>query len=197
MPRSTCPSSQAKRNFAVTHKIIPTPEELRKLLRYEPDTGKLFWRPRPKSMFKYERDWKRWNTVFFGGEAFTYVDKNGYKSGRIHNKGYLAHRVIWAIVYGDWSDSFIDHVNGDAGDNRISNLRKCTNTQNAYNRGPQKNNKSGFKGVSFNKRRSKWHASIAYNGKTVHLGDFSSKVAAAAAYADASKKYHGEFARLK
>lgn len=89
-----------------------------------------------------------------------------------------------------------DHVNGDGLDNRRVNLREATTAQNGQNRGPQANNTSGLKGVSWHKLSGKWNASIKASGKRMNLGYFTSKIAAAEAYDAAAREYHGVFAYL-
>lgn len=90
----------------------------------------------------------------------------------------------------------VDRINGDGLDNRKINLRPATPTQNQYNRGRQRNNTSGFTGVSFKKSCSKWQARITLNGKLLFLGYFDSPRAAYSAYRKSAEKYHGEFAKL-
>lgn len=88
----------------------------------------------------------------------------------------------------------VDHINGDGLDNRRENLRLCANSQNALNRGAQKNNTTGFKGVTLN--RGKYIvAVIGIDGKNRHLGTFRSLEDAARAYDAAAIKLHGEFAK--
>lgn len=88
----------------------------------------------------------------------------------------------------------VDHQNGDGLDNRRSNLRPSTGTQNQANRRRHSNNTSGFKGVIWKPRRSKWRAQIKVCGRTIWLGEFTDKVAAARAYDVAAIRYFGEFA---
>lgn len=89
----------------------------------------------------------------------------------------------------------VDHINGDRLDNRRSNLRMCTNTQNQQNRKVQKS-LSGFKGVSFKPKKKAWEARITVNGKTLYAGRSKDKVTTAIMYDEAAKKYFGVFARL-
>jgi HNH endonuclease/AP2 domain len=90
----------------------------------------------------------------------------------------------------------IDHKNGDKLDNRKSNLRICSSSQNARNRGPQNNNTSGYKGVIYDKARSKWRSEICVEGKRKYLGRFTTAEEAAKAYNDAAIQFHGEFAYI-
>jgi hypothetical protein len=88
----------------------------------------------------------------------------------------------------------VDHKNHNTLDNRKSNLRICTQSQNLMNRGKTAANKSGFKGVRFNKSKKKWESSIKVMGKAFHLGTFSTPLEAYKEYCKACLKYHGAFA---
>jgi hypothetical protein len=90
----------------------------------------------------------------------------------------------------------VDHRNGNGLDNRTFNLRPATKTQNNWNRGAYKNNKSGFKGVYWIEGREKWLMAIQANKKRIHGGYFNTDIEAAAAYNYLAKKLHGEFAFL-
>jgi hypothetical protein len=89
----------------------------------------------------------------------------------------------------------VDHVNGDGLDNRKSNLRECSRSQNNGNSNPRAGT-STFKGVSWHGQRNKWRAQIRANGKRQHLGLFTNEVDAARAYDEAAIQHFGEFARL-
>ena len=108
-----------------------------------------------------------------------------------------AHRIAWVFAFNVWPDGEIDHINGVRSDNRICNLRVATRSQNMMNCGKKSNNASGFKGVSWHKLVGKWSAGITVAQKRTHLGVFKDKQEAAAAYAEAAKRLHGEFARLE
>jgi hypothetical protein len=165
-------------------KDLPSPELLRKLLRYEPETGKLFWRERPAEMFpgvKYgaAHSANMWNTRFAGKEAFTaYAD--GYKAGSLFGRKYKAHRVIWAISYNQWPDQ-IDHMNGVQDDNRLENLRNVSHVENGRNQRKSIANTSGVTGVCWRDRDKKWVAKIKVAGHSKHLGHFDDKDIAIAA----------------
>jgi len=90
----------------------------------------------------------------------------------------------------------IDHVNGNKLDNRESNLRIATVSQNSYNRGPQKNSRSGLKGVYWHKCKEKWQVCIQAKRKFIYLGYYLDKYKAAEIYNEMAKKLHGKFARL-
>lgn len=106
-------------------------------------------------------------------------------------KVYL-HRQIMGYPLGKQ----IDHINLNKLDNRRENLRICTLEQQILNTNPNKRNKSGFKGVSWNKLRNKWHAQLSIDKKSIYIGYFSTVQEAAKAYNETALKYHGEFARL-
>jgi hypothetical protein len=90
----------------------------------------------------------------------------------------------------------IDHINGNGLDNRRENLRVITTGQNTTWRTIQKNNTSGYRGVSWHKAKQRWDAKIKVNGHAIHLGRFINKEDAAHAYDEAAKIYFKEFAKL-
>lgn len=96
---------------------------------------------------------------------------------------------------GAWPRQFVDHVNCDRTDNRWSNLRDASPSQNARNIGKRRDNKSGFKGVSFHNRAGRYRAEIRVKGRTRHLGLFNTPQEASKAYEAAAKSLAGEFAR--
>ena len=175
-----------------------TPELLRQLLRYEPDTGNLFWLPRPREMFTSDGQCKSWNTRFSGKEAFTYVCQRGYKQGAIFDRLQKAHRVAWMIERGEIPGGLIiDHVNGIGFDNRISNLRLATQAQNLCNKRVQSNSATGVKGVSLHALTQRWIATINFKGRQKYLGLFDSVADAEAAYLAAADEHQGQFAYHK
>lgn len=105
-------------------------------------------------------------------------------------------RMHRLILGADCDGKFVDHRNGDGLDNRRSNLRAATKSQNAVNRGARSNSKHGLVGISFDKRRKKWEAAVSPSGKKIHLGRFATKEEAARAYDSAALHHYGEFARL-
>lgn len=90
----------------------------------------------------------------------------------------------------------VDHINGDGLDNRKSNLRLCSSSQNKYNQKISTINTSGFKGVTWNKNRNKWQSQIGCGKKYKYLGLFKDKHAAAKAYNEEASKLFGKFARV-
>lgn len=89
-----------------------------------------------------------------------------------------------------------DHINGDTLDNRKQNLREATISQNNMNKGNQRNNTSGYKGVCWNIVHNKFYAYITLNRKRISLGYFKCAKQAAQAYNEDAVKLHGDFAKL-
>lgn len=160
---------------------IPTPDDLRKLLRYDPETGRMYWMPRPKEWFEPQGAAAAWNTRWAGREAFTAVNGNGYRHGAVLGKPLSAQRVAWAIVTGTWPTGQIDHINGNPTDNRFSNLRDVSQSLNSKNRRIVAPPRSGVVGVYTQPRAKKWVAMIGSEGRLIYLGQFATKDAAMAA----------------
>jgi hypothetical protein len=110
-------------------------------------------------------------------------------------KSTLLHRDVMYCVPGD--KKVVDHKNGNTLDCRKENLRICTNQENIRNQKLSRNNTSGYKGVGWDKTNRKWVARIKVNMKLISLGTYKRIEDAANAYAEASKKYHGEFGRIR
>lgn len=166
-------------------KPLPSQEDLRALLAYDPLTGGLTWKHRDPSTFNVgrypvERIAKRWNSQFAGTAAMTTVSPSGYRYGAIRDEKLYAHRVIWKFAYGSDPD-VIDHINGDPGDNRLTNLRSVTHAENGRNVKVPADNSSGRVGVRWNDECGKWRAEIQANGRREYLGSFATFEAAAGA----------------
>lgn len=170
-----------------------TPDFLRSRLRYEPDTGRLFWKPRTAEHFEgglvsAQTKANRFNGHFAGREAFT-AKSDGYHIGNLGGQMLKAHRVAWAIYYGEWPQNHIDHINRDRGDNRIANLRDATRHENNRNFPSAKGSSSRFVGV--HRKRNKWCAQIKIDGKSTHIGTFDTEAEAANAYREKAKSVWG------
>ncbi len=164
----------------------PSPAILRQLLRYDPETGKLFWLHRDRSFFARDKDWKWWNGRFAGKEAFTARCAGlDYRHGKIFGKLYKAHVVAWAIHYGEWPSDEIDHIHGALAGNVISNLRIATHAENMKNKKVYASNRSGVHGVNWSKSHGKWQVYITIDKKRLHVGYFSDINEAKAARAKA------------
>jgi len=120
-----------------------------------------------------------------------YLHPKGYAAEMSRGKFSWMHRLINNTPAGIQTD----HINGDKLDNRRENLRSCTITENNRNRPTPTKNTSGFKGVSWDKRKKNWKVDIRINNKTKYIGNFASKEDAAKAYDTAAKQYHGDFAK--
>lgn len=167
---------------------LPSQQELQALLRYEPETGKLFWHERPREMFRSNNAWSAWNGRYAGSEAFRTPNGRRYLVGSINDTMYRAHRIIWRLVTGEEPDE-IDHINGDRADNRWSNLRSVTGSENNRNTQIRANNKSGVMGVCWHKQSQKWAAKIRIDGRGMHLGTFPTIEEATAARKAAERRF--------
>ncbi len=154
--------------------------EIKEIIGYNPDNG----------LFFYLID--RGNIK--AGSVPGRITPKGYHEIRINGNTYQAGRLAWLLTKGDWPTE-IDHINGNRLDNRFENLRECSRHQNLCNRGMQKNNKTGFKGVSYGKDGG-IRARIKVNRKEINLGVFATVEDASNAYIEANSKYHGEFGRV-
>ena len=127
-----------------------------------------------------------------GGDEGKFYAVRGQRIGPDDLKIVRLHRLIMDAPKG----LLVDHENGDSLDNRRSNLRLATHSQNQCNRRKRKNTSSRFRGVYFRKENRKWAAFISVAGKKIFLGYFDSEIQAAKTYDEAAGKYRGEFARL-
>jgi hypothetical protein len=121
----------------------------------------------------------------------------GYLRARIRGKAIMVHRLAWILYHGSEPSEFIDHINGNRADNRISNLRLATSCENARNSKLRCDNLQKAKGVSWHKHTQRFSARITFDGKTMNLGYFDTVDSASAAYSQASLKYHGDFSPIK
>lgn len=167
-----------------------------KFFAYDPKTGNLVWKERPRNHFASESRCKAFNTAFANVTAGC-NHGCGYITVGIMGKQYLAHRIIWEMHYGPIPHGVqIDHVNGVRSDNRIGNLRLADANQNAYNKVGSKPNGCGLKGVRKNTSGPLWSAQITHAGRKIHLGSFANKLLAYDAYIQAAINYHGSYARF-
>lgn len=173
--------------------LPPTPDTLRQLLDYDPETGALRWRKRPVALFDGGKDPEKsarfWNARYAGNPAFTAKDGKGYHHGSVLNHNHRAHRVAWAIHYGEWPKETIDHIDHDKTNNRISNLRAVSPHENHLNLKRYAQNTSGVTGVVWCKRTSRWQAQMSISGRYVYLGRFDNLSDAANARKSAEREH--------
>jgi hypothetical protein len=150
------------------------------LLKYDPLTGSLTWAIRIN------------NRAPVGQEAGT-LTRRGYRQVRIDGRIYLAHRLAWFLVHGQWPVWHIDHINGVRDDNRLANLRDVPCAMNNHNHAiQQKRTRTGIVGVYPSGKR--FYAAIREpGGKSVSLGTFDTTEEARAAYLSAKQAMHAGF----
>ena len=161
-------------------RAAPSIDSLKLTFTYDSGQGFLLWNIERANKHVGDRAGSLWKT--------------GYRYVRYKGRVYLEHRLIYAIVFGLWPDQ-VDHVNMDKSDNRISNLRCASLSENNRNRTRQSNNTSGYKGVTWHKDTKLFHAKIMHNKKRISLGYFKDPADASIAYTNAAKEFHREFAR--
>ncbi len=164
-------------------------KELCRRLDYNPNTGVFIWKFNPDFGVV-------WNKRYAGTVAGCSREEKSYWLITIDRKKYYAHRLAWLFVYG-YYPKYIDHINRIKYDNRIKNLRECTPKNNSMNIGLSKNNKSGMKGVHWNKDRRKWHVQIHKNGRNSYVGLFTDLIEAGKAYNEAAvEEFEKEYVYL-
>ena len=146
--------------------------------------GKLFWRI------------SRSRRVKPGDEAGYTRKDNGRRIVNVDGKLQFSHRLIFMLHHG-WAPDEIDHIDGDAANNRIENLRPASRAQNQWNSRLRKDNTSGVKGVVWYAPTKKWTAQIKANGKRKRLGYYNTREDAADAIRNAQHMFHGDYARYE
>ena len=137
---------------------------LQSIIKYCPDTGQFWW--------AVDRKGPRKAGDIAGGDHS--VGSNTYREIRIDGVLYLGHRLAWLYTYGCFpcGEKEIDHIDGDGTNNRLSNLREVTSSENKQNLSLRSDNTSGVVGVNWHRAAKKWMASIGFQGRNVHLGLF-------------------------
>lgn len=153
-------------------------ERARTMLSYDSESGVVSWAVRPGRKMKI-------------GQRAGYRKKDkGYRYIVIDGLAFFEHRLCWFLFYGVWPNDEIDHINHMRDDNRISNLRECSRSENEQNSRMRKNNTSGYQGVTWSHREQKWSAQIYKNYKRIQLGMHNSPEKAYAAYCAAKADLH-------
>ena len=153
-----------------------TADRLRAVLDYNPETGVFTWKQRISKKIRV-------------GTIAGNMMRNGYIQLMIDGRNYMAHRLAWLYVYGNWPTNVIDHIDGKPFNNAISNLRDVTQGQNMENqKRARTNNKCGLLGVCRGKKG--WRATIQSRGKWIHIGTFETPEQAHAAYLSMKARLH-------
>lgn len=152
-------------------------DRLREVLVYDPESGVFRWRISPRNRT-------------LPGDLAGYRNGSGYMVCVVDQQKIRMHRAAWAIHYGEFPDGLLDHINGIRDDNRISNLRLATASENCQNTTVRRGNKTGVKGVHFRADTNKYSASISVDKKTHWLGCFDSLEEAKKARIEAEVKFH-------
>jgi len=165
-------------------------EYIRENLRYDPETGHLWWIKLSECKFGRRDLDKPVGTYSKGYLQFFLPTSKGKR------KILQVHRVAFFLYYDYWPEGLIDHINMVRGDNRIENLRVATYQQNNVNSRSQKNSLSSYKGAYFVKSTGKWRSCVGFNNKVLSFGTYASEEEAARAYDKAARELFGDYARL-
>jgi hypothetical protein len=129
-------------------------------------------------------------------DSFWKLNEGRWKSDYAYRDTPNGMQMLHSVILGLTDGTPVDHKDGDGLNNSRANLRLTTNSLNQANRGPNRNNTSGFKGVMWRKAEGIWVARIKVNGRLIDLGRYRDKVEAARAYDAAAIKHFGDHARL-
>lgn len=177
-----------------------TVELMRRLVEYNPLSGEFIWKKRTPDLFEAghftaDKQCQGWNARYAETKAFGCIGAQGYYKATFFKVSFYAHRVAWAIHYGEIPSLEIDHINRDRSDNRIENLRLADRLSNAKNQTAHRDSRTGVKGViRCRTKKTRFSAHLMVDGKRINLGRFNDLDSARRAYLDAAKKHHGEFA---
>lgn len=167
---------------------------VRQFVDYDATTGRFLWKTRDVRPGMKLTD-EGWNTRFAGKPVAERRHRHGHLQIGLFCRNYMAHRIAWMHWYGVDPEMDIDHINGKPADNRISNLRLATDSENLMNAKRRVDNTSGVKGVSWSKRESRWYAYITKDKRMRSLGRYDSFDDAVLARKKAEAILHGQFAR--
>lgn len=164
-------------------------EFLRECFKYDPETGELTWKERPLSHFEHSTKADGGFNKKYAGKIAGSVMARGYVWVTLNNRPHFAHRIAWAIHYGEYPKDVIDHINGIRTDNRIVNLVQSTPSANSRNQKMRSTNTSGHMGVCQRSDNGKYRSFIQEGGKRVWLGCFDTLEEAIAVRKEAEKRF--------
>lgn len=166
----------------------PSQKYLSELFTYDPMSGILTWKTRPRQHFISYKGWAVWNANNAGNRAGN-LRPNGYRRVLVDGVSFPEHRIIWKLVLAVDPPETIDHVDRNPSNNKWSNLRTANHTEQKWNMRIRTDNTSGYRGVS--RSGNRWLARM-FNR---HLGCFATREEASAVYENIARKLHGKFYR--
>ena len=166
-----------------------TQEYLKECFDYDPTTGNLIWRARPREHFDSKQVCG--NSKRLVGRVAGALGGRGYRYIHV-GKRHLAHRLVWCWHHGWFPSGDTDHINRNRTDNRIENLRECSRVQNLQGRRSSRKHRGVYRSSP-----NRWSARIIVSGKGLYLGSFKSEKDAALAYARAAVDHFGAFAPIE
>ena len=155
---------------------------LKTIFDYNPEDGLFRWKISPNRRIPV-------------GTIVGSKDKDGYIYTKIDGKHYKLHRLVFVYMFDRMPSIFVDHINGQVNDNRLSNLRECDTFQNRHNSKLYSSNTSEIKGVSWQKDKKRWLARVRVNNKIVFLGYFTNKEDASIIVKKKREELHKDFTR--
>lgn len=183
-----------KENNRASNLRLYTPAENMKKVLTQGRLKELLFYDENIEMFRYAKPRPRIKV----GDIAGYLNQSGYRSVMLDGKHYLEHRLIWLYFYGEFPSGLqnqIDHIDGNRTNNKLTNLRLCSNSQNQMNTCRQDNNTSGFRGVSYHKLTGKYQTRIKNpsTNKREYLGLYLTAEEASEVYEALAKEYFKGF----
>lgn len=158
-----------------------THEQLLQVLHYNPITGIFTWKVGKRG-------------TLVGSRAGHQHKAKTYRHLSVNGKSYMEHRLAYFYYYGVWPKDKIDHIDHDKTNNAINNLREANTCENNSNVKMTKRNTSGYKGVSWSKKRSKWKCVVGHKKRYYCIGFYTCPIEAAKAYDSKAIELHGDYA---
>ena len=190
IPNTPIPAPARKRRYSQADARDLTQAELKRRLHYDPETGIFMWRVTHKHRLGKEAGSLRSGSIAKSGARYRIINIRGVL--------YRANRLAWLYMTGAWPLTDVDHKDTDRANNRWSNLRLATRSENNVNTTRRPLGASGIRGVIFDPRyKLPWKAAASVQNRTVVLGRFATSEAAAQAREAFAKNHYGEFARFE